>query len=205
MALGNRNESVIFVKLHEREVKKGVNKLVFTKREKNADTDNYEDGSFFEVLEGKLIDFKLGNYEYPKDSGTLIDTVSIYVKDGEETYLAKANLDNFAVRSLLNKLISAANEMELKGANVEITTVTDSDGYYTIFLTVNGKKMKHFFSQEQQPKRREYQGKGGKTEYDAMPLNKFYKESLSLYVLPHFADVPTPTNQTTEGENETED
>lgn len=192
MGLKNRNENAVFVKLHEKKNKSAngeeTRRLVFTERIKDA-TGNYTDGSDFDTIDGILKKVSFFEYEYPKDSGIMNDGLELHIQDGEEMQIVKGNM-NFATRQLLNKLLFAANEMRVNGSQIEISVKTDSDENHSVFVTLDGLKLKQMYPYQQLPKRREYQGKGGKTEYDDTPMNDFFKNAYKLILFPQFEEKP---------------
>lgn len=194
MARTNRNDNAVFVKMHEKKIKKQsgdeVRKFVFTERIK--DEHGYIDGSDFDTIDGVLKKVSFFQYEFPKDSGTMIDGLELHIKDGEEMQIVKGNL-NFATRQLLNKLIWGANEIpfNMNELPIEISLKTDSDENHSVFVTLDGVKCKQMYPYQQLPKRREYQGKGGKTEFDDTPLNDFFKNATEMFVIQLFEKKPT--------------
>lgn len=192
MARSNRNENAVFVKLHEKKNKlatgEETRRLVFTERIKDA-TGNYTDGSDFDTIDGTLKKVSFFQYEYPKDSGIMNDGLELHIQDGEEMQIVKGNM-NFATRQLLNKLLYAANEMRVNGSQIEISVKTDSDENHSVFVTLDGLRLKQMYPYQQLPKRREYQGKGGKKEYDDTPMNDFFKNACKLILFPQFEEKP---------------
>lgn len=194
MARTNRSENAVFVKLHEKKIKKTngdeVRKLVFTERVK--DETSYTDGADFDTIDGVLKKVSFFQYEFPKDSGTMIDGLELHIQDGEEMQIIKGNL-NFASRQLLNKLIWGANEIpfNISELPIEISLKTDSEENHSVFVTIDGWKCKQMYPYQQLPKRREYQGKGGKTEFDDTPLNEFFKNAAKMFIFPQFEEKPT--------------
>lgn len=190
MARSNRNDNSVFVKLHEKKIKKQdgteVRKMVFTERIKDT-TEGYIDGEDFDTIDGILKKVSFFQYEYPKDSGIMNDGLELHIQDGEEMQIVKGNM-NFATRQLLNKLLFAANEMRVNGSQIEISVKTDSDENHSVFVTLDGLRLKQMYPYQQLPKRREYQGKGGKTEYDDTPMNDFFKNACKLILFPQFEE-----------------
>lgn len=186
MALGNSNENAVFVKLHERVIN-NAKKLVFSRREKVEGTDEYKDGEHYTAIDGTLKGVSISQYEFESQ---LIDKMTLRIEDETDNtlYLVSGNF-NFATRALMNKLILAASESEINGAKVDINTKTDAEGFHSIFLKINGTNCKQMFPNDKQPKRREFEGKGGKKEYDDKPLNDFFKNAMELYVLPQFETI----------------
>jgi len=186
MALKNGNENAVFVKLHERTIN-GAKKLVFSKREKVEGTDEYKDGDHYTTIDGILRGATISGYEF---EGQVYDKINLRVEDETEgiVYLIGANF-NFATRALMNKLIFAASGGDIADSKIEINAKTDTDGFHSIFVTINKMKCKQMWANEQQPKRREFEGKGGKKEFDDKPLNDFFKRGMEMFVLPQFEAV----------------
>jgi len=86
-------------------------------------------------ITGDILDFSFGSYEYRGDE---IDTMELTLNINREAPVKLSmNVDNGIGRSIINTLASIS---ELPGKEVSISVYTNSKGYASVYIEVDGKK-----------------------------------------------------------------
>lgn len=83
------------------------------KKTKNPDG-NFEISDTYQSIEGVIESVKLKQYEWPKGSGTMVDTFEIKMRDIDEVYILEGNLSTSLSKNIFNSLLGSADRLKEK-------------------------------------------------------------------------------------------
>ena len=107
--------------------------------------------------------------------------IQVFVRDQEELYLIDLRFGS-GVRGLLNAILSLDSTND-----IEISVYENKKGNTAYSLTQGGNRVDWYYTKDsaptvgEVPKAREYQGKGGKTEYALTAVDQFYIEKVKAH------------------------